>query len=310
MMLNEKVKNYLFLFAKIAIAVVAFYFIFQKISIQPWDRIENIFTRIDILSLVLIFPIMLLSILNWLFEAYKWQVLSTLIKPTSYKESLEIVFSSFAVSTITPNRVGEYGAKILHYNNSDWKKVLSYNFLGNMMQLLVTLLVAIIGYFFVPVELLDMIPFIGFVSILLISIILIAFLFTSRINFSIPWISDNIKLSIWSNISIATKLKVLGASGVKYLSFSIQLMLMLIIFSEADIIYIFPLVTLYYIVVSVIPTVFISDLLIKGSVSIILFSFIGIDEITMIAVVLLAWIFNFVIPTIIGLYYLFNKKEV
>ena len=308
MMLNEKVKNYLFLFAKIAIAVVAFYFIFQKISIQPWSKIETIFAKISLLNLVLLLPIMLLSVLNWLSEAYKWQILSALIKPTSYKESFKIVFSSFAVSTITPNRVGEYGAKILYYNKVDWKKVLSYNFLGNMMQLLITLLMVVVLYFSIPIELLDQIPSIGFVSILLISIILTTFLFTNRIHFSFPWISDNIKLSIWNNISISARLKILGVSGVKYLSFSIQFMLMLIIFSEREIIYIYPIITLYYLVVSVIPTIFISDLLIKGSVSILLFSFIGIDEIIIIAVVLLAWIFNFVIPTIIGVYYIFNNK--
>jgi len=310
MMLNEKVKKYLFLFAKIAIAIVAFYFIFQKISIQPWNKIEIVFLRINPLKLILLFPIMLLSVLNWLSEAYKWQILSSLIKPTSYKESFKIVFSSFAISTITPNRVGEYGAKILHYNKSDWKKVLSYNFIGNMMQLLVTLLMAVIGYFFIPNELLYKTPIIVYLSILLFSIILAFFLFKKNINFHIPWISNKIKLSIWNNISFNYKIKVLGASYIKYLSFSIQLMLMLIIFSEVKILYIYPIITLYYLVISVIPTIFISDLLIKGSVSILLFSFVGLDEITVIAVVLLAWIFNFVIPTIIGVYYLLKKESV
>ena len=309
MILNEKAKYYFFLFAKIAIALVAFYFIYEKISIQPWDEIEAKINEIDRLSFLLLFPILLLSVINWMAEVLKWQILSEQIKPISYKESLRIVLSSFAVSTITPNRVGEYGAKILYYNKSDWKKILSYNFFGNMMQLLVTLLMVVVSYFFLPSNILAKIPLIGYFAILLFSIILMIFLFKKHINISIPWISNNIKLSLWDNIDFGSRLKILIVSSAKYLAFSIQFMLMLSIFTNENLLFIFAIIALYYLITSVIPTVFISDLLVKGSVSIVLFSFIGVDEITVIAVVLSAWIINFVIPTLFGVYHLLKKES-
>ena len=309
MILNEKAKYYFFLFAKIAIALVAFYFIYEKISIQPWYEIETKFNEIDRLNFLLLFPILLLSVFNWMAEVFKWQILSEQIKPISYKESFRIVLSSFAVSTITPNRVGEYGAKILYYDKSDWKKILSYNFLGNMMQLLVTLLMIVVSYFFLPSNILDKLPYMGYVSVLLISIILVIFLFKRNINISIPWISKNIKLSLWDNIDFGSRLKVLVISNAKYLAFSLQFMLMLSIFKSENLLLFFPIITLYYLITSVIPTVFISDLLVKGSVSIVLFSFVAVDEITIIAIVLSAWIFNFVIPTLFGVYHLFKKES-
>ena len=309
MILNEKAKYYFFLFAKIAIALIAFYFIYEKISMQPWDKIKIKFNEIESLSFILLFPILLLSLFNWMAEILKWQILSEEIKKISYRESSRIVLSSFAVSTITPNRVGEYGAKILYYEKSDWKKVFSYNFLGNMMQLLVTFLMVVVSYFYLPSNILDKVPYLGYFSVSLISIILGIFLFKNKINISIPWISKNIKLSLWDNLDYGLRLKVFLVSIFKYIAFSFQFML-IVYFSNIDnVLALFPIIALYYLIISAIPTVFISDLLVKGSVSIVLFSFVAVDEISIIAVVLSTWIFNFVIPTLFGVYHLFKKES-
>lgn len=308
MILNEKAKYYFFLFAKIAIALIAFYFIYEKISIQPWEEIESKFSIIDKSFFLLLLPILILSVFNWMAEVLKWQILSEQIKPISYKKSIKIVLSSFAVSTITPNRVGEYGAKVLYYNRSDWKKILSYNFLGNMMQLLVTILMVIVSYFFLPNSILDKIPYLGYFTVILVVIILTIFLFKRNINLSIPWISKNINLTLWSNIDFNSRVKVLSVSTFKYIAFSFQFMLILYFFRGDEVISFFPIIALYYFINSVVPTIFITDLVVKGSVSIMLFSFVGVDEITIIAVVLSAWIINFVLPTLLGVFHLLKKE--
>ena len=307
MILNEKAKYYLFLFAKIAIALVAFYFIYQKISIQPWSEIESKIAKIDGVNLFFLIPIFLISFINWVAEIYKWQLLSSLFKPISFSESYRIVLSSFAVSTITPNRVGEYGAKVMYYDKLLWKEILSYNFLGNMMQLLVTLLMVVVSFFFLPQAIIEKLPTIGYASILGVSIALFIFLFKSNLKLSLPWVSKNIELSLWKTVDFGTRLKVLAISTVRYLAFSIQFLLILSVFENENTLSLFPVIALYYLIVSVVPTIFILDLLIKGSVSIFLFSFVFVDEITIIAVVLLAWIFNFVFPTITGILLLFRK---
>ena len=307
MILNEKAKYYFFLFAKIAIALVAFYFIYQKILIQPWSEIESKIAKIDSVNLFFLIPIFLISFINWVAEIYKWQLLSSLFKPISFLDSYRIVLSSFAVSTITPNRVGEYGAKIVYYDKHLWKNILSYNFLGNMMQLLITLCMVVVSFFFLPNTIIEKFPTVGYVSTLGVSIALFIFLFKSNLRLSIPWVSKNIELSLWRNVNFGTRLKVLVISAVRYLAFSIQFLLILSVFENENVLSLFPVIALYYLIVSVVPTIFILDLLIKGSVSIFLFSFVFVDEITIIAVVLLAWIYNFVFPTIMGLLLLFRR---
>ena len=309
MILNEKAKYYFFLFAKIAIALVAFYFIYEKISIQPWDQIESKYQKIESVDLILLLPIILLSFFNWLAEVYKWKLLSYNFKPLSFSNSFRIVLSSFAASTITPNRVGEYGAKIMFYDKKFWKEVLSYNFLGNMMQLLVTLLMVVSTYYFLPKNILDTLPSIGYYTLIAISVVMFIFLFKKNLKITIPWISKNIELSLWSKIDINSRLKILAISTFRYLLFSIQFLLILSVLEKTNLLSYFSIIALSYLIASFVPTILISDLLIKGSVAIYLFSFVLIDEITIIAVVLLAWMFNFVLPTFIGIYLLFKKKN-
>ena len=58
-----------------------------------------------------------------------------------------------------------------------------------------------------------------------------------------------------------------------------------------------------YLLASVIPSIFIFDVLIKGSVAMYIFTIVGVNEFTILSIVLLMWILNFVLPSILGSYY-------
>jgi hypothetical protein len=66
-------------------------------------------------------------------------------------------------------------------------------------------------------------------------------------------------------------------------------------FSEA-----MPLIFAMYLLVSILPTLFIFDVVIRGGVAVWLFSFAGIPELTVLSAVLAMWLFNFVIPALFG----------
>lgn len=307
MIFTKKVKQNTFLFAKIVIAFLALYFIYQKISVQPWDKIEIALFRIKPNEIYIIIIAILLSIVNWLFEIYKWNILSKQFSKISFGQSFRIVLTSFAISTITPNRVGEYGAKVMFYENAYWKQTLSYNFLGNMMQLLVTVLIAYSTYYFIPDEISSYLPYYWPYLLLFISLAMIVFLFKQDLNISLPWISKTVELKLWKNINLPTKLIILFTSIVRYISFSFQFLILLSLFENVNLIHFYSILALNYLLISVIPTISITDLLIKGSVSIFTFSLVGINEISIIVVVLLAWIFNFVLPTLMGIILSFKK---
>jgi len=61
-----------------------------------------------------------------------------------------------------------------------------------------------------------------------------------------------------------------------------------------------------YLLVSIIPSIFIFDVIIKGSVAVYLFSFVGANELTILVIVTIMWLLNFVMPSIFGSYHVLN----
>jgi uncharacterized membrane protein YbhN (UPF0104 family) len=98
-------------------------------------------------------------------------------------------------------------------------------------------------------------------------------------------------------------------SFIRYLFFSFQLYALLLIFGvtlsyfDAMI-----LISSMYLLSSVIPTLLIFDVVIKSSVAVFVFSLTGIDELTILCVMTVMWLLNFVLPSIFGSYYVLQFK--
>ena len=65
-------------------------------------------------------------------------------------------------------------------------------------------------------------------------------------------------------------------------------------------------ITTMYLLSSIIPSIFIFDVVIKGGVAVYLFSIIGINELTVLCIITLMWMLNFVLPSVFGSYYVLN----
>ena len=94
-----------------------------------------------------------------------------------------------------------------------------------------------------------------------------------------------------------------------FLIFSFQIYYLLLLFG-VEINYFAAMATIssMYLLSSIIPSIFIFDLIIKGGVSVYLFGLIGIHEAIILAIVTLMWILNFVLPSVIGSYHVLNFK--
>jgi len=63
-----------------------------------------------------------------------------------------------------------------------------------------------------------------------------------------------------------------------------------------------------YILSSIIPSIFIFDVIIKGGVAVYLFGLIGVSESIVLSIVTFMWILNFVLPSVIGSYHVLKFK--
>ena len=80
-----------------------------------------------------------------------------------------------------------------------------------------------------------------------------------------------------------------------------------------DIVYIDAMMCIFsmYLIASIIPMLSLFDVVLKSSVALLIFSFYQLNDSSILAIVLTMWIFNFVLPSIVGSYFVltFNTEK-
>ena len=311
---SYKSKQFFFVLIKISLVVVAIYFIYQKLtknSTLEFSYFIQILSKNGVFSLHTVVFLLFLSSFNWFFEILKWQQLVSSLQKISFTKSIEQCLGSLTVSLLTPNRIGEYGAKALYYTSRLRKRVLFINLISNLLQMLVTVVFGIIGILLLSQSQNLHINGLKFINILLIGIsssALIIFIIR-KTNIRIRGLSlEKIKLFI---IEFSKKNLALGAvfSFFRYLIFSFQFYYLLLLFGvEISYLEAMQLITSMYFLASIIPSIFLFDVVIKGSVALYVFSLIGINDLIILSIVTCMWILNFVLPSIIGGFYVLHFK--
>ncbi|APY08090.1 hypothetical protein BWZ20_07160 [Winogradskyella sp. J14-2] len=312
--LSYKTKQFFFVLIKLSIVVGAFYFIYCKLTengqLQPSDFIaflkeNNIFSAKNIVFLVI------LSGFNWFFEILKWKTLVKTIKTISFKEALEQSLGGLTASLITPNRIGDYGAKAAYFTKTYRKRVLLLNLLGNIGQMTITTIFGVTGLviFINRYQLeFDYYKVTRFGALILLISVFAIFGIKHKC-FNIRGYSFNQIIDYIKNITLKVHVSNIILSLLRYIIFSFQFYYLLTIF-EVNLSYYdnMVVITSTYLLASIIPTISIFDVVIKGSVAVFLFTHIGVDELTILCIVLIMWILNFAIPSVLGSYFVLNFK--
>lgn len=312
--LPYKTKQFFFVLIKLSIVVVAFYFIFKKLTNN--DELQfsvfiDFLSKKDVFSLKNTSFLLLLSTFNWLFEILKWQNLVSSIKKITFKNALEQSLGALTASLFTPNRIGEYGAKAFYYTASFRKRIMLVNLLSNLLQMSVTTILGVIGFYFLVAKYniaIDYDKLVWLFIVMVITTSLIGF-GIKKSKFTVKGFSlEKVKQFI---ISFPQSKLILGFlfSLIRYTIFSFQFYFLLHLF-DVNISYLnaMIIITSMYLLTSVIPSIFVFDVIIKGSVAIYLFSFITVNELVTLSIVTTMWLFNFVLPSIFGSYYVLNFK--
>lgn len=295
----DKTKHLLVLIIKFLIIGMAFYYIHQHLKLKKQTHFSLIFSSLSLLQVALIF---LFSILNWSMEVLKWKNLILSIKKITFGESLEQTLGSLTASIFTPNRIGEYGAKALYFKTTEIKDVLLLNFVSNSSQMSVTLLFGLIGLTLFPLKELSFFH----VFILVFSFVLLITLLR-KINFIKKTFTSLIHK--FKKIPFSTIQMSLFFSMVRYLIFSHQFYFLLISLNcDIDYSTALALIFIMYLASSIIPSIQIIDVTIKGSVSLFLFSKLNIEDEKILSIVFIMWFFNLVVPSIMGSYFVLKFK--
>ncbi|MEQ3661581.1 MAG: lysylphosphatidylglycerol synthase domain-containing protein [Flavobacterium sp.] len=296
----HKAKQFLLVIIKLLIVSIALFYIYNQLQGEKslhWQIISN-YLSVQSVLILLVF-----SILNWFFEIFKWKHLVSSFKEITLLESANQSLGSLTASIFTPNRIGEYGAKVLYFSKENRKQIVLLNFIGNSSQMLVTTFFGMIG-----VLLIDFSFQISnwFVFGFIIALFLILFLFkkVEIYGFSIQKLVQ--KIASFSN---TFHKKNLLLSVFRYLVFSSQFYFLLLIFGvDAASEIAFGTIFSMYLLASIIPSIHLMDVAIKGSVAVYLFGLIGVESWKIIAITSLMWLYNLVLPVLVGSYFVLHFK--
>ncbi len=311
--ISHKAKQYLLVTAKVLIIGLTFGYIFYKISFNSslsFSEFKNTITAQASVSGYLILLFLFLAAANWYFEILKWQNLVSVIKKINFQTAMKQSLASLTVSLATPNRIGEYGAKAMFFESSKRKKVLLLNFFSSGSQMLVTTLFGIIGllYFLRNFNVDYSVKTVCYFGIGVILLFAIGYYFKEK-ELLMKGFSFSKLFQFFKQIPFQIKRNVLLFSIFRYIIFS-GMFYGLLLFFGAKIPFFDALLLIFtmYFFVSIIPTFFIFDVVIRGGVAVWLFSFVNLSEFAVLATVLTIWIFNFVLPALFGSFFVLTYQ--
>ncbi|WP_439151315.1 lysylphosphatidylglycerol synthase domain-containing protein [Winogradskyella sp.] len=309
-----KTKQFFFVLIKLSIVVGAFYFIFTKLSENKNLQLNEFISFLhenDTFSPKNITFLLFLTLFNWFFEILKWKSLVSTVKSISFKNAIEQSLGGLTASLITPNRIGDYGAKAIYFSKPLRTKIILLNLLGNMAQMTITSVFGVIGFvIFVNRYQIDVNYYkvLKFVFILII-IGFFAVFGVKQKRFKIKGYSFNRILDFIKKLGVKSHSINLFLSLVRYLIFSFQFYYLLTMFGvEVDYAKAMVVITSMYFLASIVPSISIFDVVIKGSVSIFLFGYVQVNELTILSITTIMWLLNFVIPSLFGSYFVLNFK--
>lgn len=293
--------------------------IYQQLLRQPdlqnsWSHVRAILQSDQAWKCWL--AIILLAV-NWGIEAQKWAELLAPLYKISFFRALKAILAGVAFAVNTPNRIGEYGGRVLYLPEGKRIQAVSLTLIGSFSQLLVTLLLGSAGLWLFYLGLTEINPAQKFQSYtlwikllcVLMSTISIVLLFVYlRISLFVRWIEKMPGIEKWvrillviDHLPVRVLLRVLGWSLLRYVVFVIQYILLLQCFEVTDNIWTaWWLVSILFLVLAIIPTIALAELGIRGKMALELFGLVSANQLGIITASISIWLINLVLPAILG----------
>lgn len=311
-------KNFL-LIAKMAVIGLLLFILYQQLLGREdltlnglWELLQ---TRTSVQNIPLLLAVLVFMPLNWLFETRKWILLMQNIQHISLKSALKGVLTGVTVSLFTPNRVGEYGGRILLVKSDKRYQAVVASGVGILSQWVVLLLGgwwAMLLAFSLNLLMIQPLLFyvLTIIGLLLTTLLLFSYYrlywlgrVLGRISLFAKWIK---KWADKSSVQYSTLQlhQILWHSVLRYSTYSFQYFLLLYFFG-IELSYLSTLlgILIIYLLQTGIPLPPSTGLLARGNIAIFIFTCLSPNNAvatTVLAATFSLWIINVLLPALIG----------
>ncbi|HEV8081530.1 MAG TPA: lysylphosphatidylglycerol synthase domain-containing protein [Chitinophagaceae bacterium] len=308
------------------LGVWLFYSLYQQVKAQPHlqESLELIKQAPFGEQAWKFWLVIILAFVNWGLEAKKWQILMKTLQPLNYFIAFKGVLAGITLSLNTPNRIGEYGGRVLYVNDGNKIKSVPLSIAGSICQLTITVLMGCGGLVFLLITQSENgMPIMG-LSLFWIKVLLSLSIFGTILLllflFRLSWIINIFEkvprflkyvqyISALDEFTPKLLLRLLILSLLRYLVFVIQYIFLLQVLQvEINWQQGFWLLTILYLVMTIVPSFAIADLGIRGKFSTALLSLYSANTIGILGTTFGIWFINLFIPALAGSYFIIRKK--
>jgi len=301
------------------ILVLAGVFIYQRVNnnanLKQFQTLISHISRNQVIATMTF--VVLLMLVNWLLESFKWQYLARTLVTLSAWEAIEAVFCGLTWAIFTPNRLGEYGGRVMFLPNRKRIYGVFAMAVGSFGQNVITNITGVLAslwfiYYFLNFNIW---------LYLVIAVISIAFLvFLSIFYFNIKWLVgllDRIRFlekyhrffDIMGRYSQRELLTVIGYSVARFSVFSFQYYLVIhLLLPDLPVFQMMMTVIVFLFVQSALPSLDLFDVGVRSFTAAHLFLYVTNQQLAIIAAVSSIWLINLIIPAALGSVFVLKLK--
>jgi hypothetical protein len=256
--------------------------------------------------------------LNWRLEAAKWRKLMQPVLEMDLSSAFRAVLVGLSISICTPNRIGEFIGRIIMIENDRKLAGMAVLTLGSFIQLSMLSILGILSLVYLLGHSYP-IPFVYSTGwILVAGIILFASFFITNTTKIVTYLDKKFGSflpAIWKKLDFIKHLPsgyfrpILVLTGLRIGVYVVQYWLLLQFFHiEVRFDLALTTILLGYFIQSGLPLPTLLALVARGEITLLLWSFFRVNELSILAASYGLWVINVVIPALVGMIYVLKIK--
>jgi len=277
-------------------------------------------------SAIIIIGVLVLTAINWLLEALKWQKLARRFESVSLMQAYAGVLFGISLGMITPRRSGEFAGRVVVLKPENQVRGMVINTAGSFTQFLITLLFGHVGVAMALIGKAGQFSASREGRLLIYSglALLLAVLLVLYAKSLLGWLQQKSwfpkRLKIIEVVMTLTKKEMavlFSLSALRYAVFITQFHLLLRLFGMQLMLYdTFMVLSIIYLIMVGIPVSGLAEAGIRGSVALFVFSLylgdklagIPAAELTIVSATLMLWFVNLALPGMLGAFLSLSGK--
>ena len=309
--MTNKTKKTLGIVLKVAILALVAWVLYQKLnnhqSLKEFERLMyNLGTSTVVTTLSVVIVLMFA---NWFLEVVKWRYLCRPIEQISLWRATQSVFCGLTWAVFTPNRIGEYGGRVMFLQPR--KRIFGVVAMGvgALAQLVLTSVAGSLSIAWFINRFFE-VSAVGGVAIWLLAALYAGFFLT--LYFNVRWINSWMQrigflrkfhrfFEILTRYSLGELITVFFNSLARFIIFTSQYcILMLVIIPDIEFLPMLLLIFILFFVQAALPTLDLFDFGVRSVTASYLYAHITDHDIAVMAIASCVWFINLILPAILG----------